>query len=238
MHDKKRRIRRFSTHEEVLQQHVDTLGTELGPIYNALYNECALLHIKWQQYVELFGTKPERIDLLNEAASLFFKIIADTLWDDTLLHLTKLTDPPGSGKKKQRLTIQRLPRLIADDIFKVEVEQLIDAAVKATEFARDWRNRRIAHRNLALAIKQTPAGLTPASREKIKNALEAVTLCLQRVHEFYFNSKILFGVSPEPNGAVDLLYVINDGIEARRKRLQRLRDSRILPEDIEPPPSV
>ena len=43
------------------------LGPEVGLVYNALYNKCVLLHVKWRQYLELFGTKPERLDLLNRS---------------------------------------------------------------------------------------------------------------------------------------------------------------------------
>jgi hypothetical protein len=224
-----------SSAEEVQQEHLGTLGPNLGPVYHALYNECAWLHIKWQQYVELYGTKPERIKLLNKSASLFFRIIEDILWDDILLHLSKLTDPPGSGKKKQRLTIRRLPNLISDETFRSEVENLVDSAVKATEFARDWRNRRIAHRNLALAIKETSISLAPASRKQIKDALEAISRPIQRINEFYFNSQIRFGLISEPKGAIDLLYVMHEGIQAREKRRQRLRKGIIQKEDMEPP---
>lgn len=229
---------RYSTAEEVQQEHLDTLGPNLGPVYHALYNECAWLHIKWRQYVELYGTKPERIKLLNQAASLFFRIIEDTLWDDILLHLSKLTESTGSGKKKQRLTIRRLPNLISDNEFRCEVDALVDSAVNAAEFARDWRNRRIAHRNLALAIKEASTPLALASRRQVKDAIGAVTRTLQRVHEFYFNSEILFGSIPEPNGAIDLLYVIQDGIRARENRRQRLREGKITQDDLHPPSEI
>lgn len=235
MPDRKRNIRRYSTSEEVRQQHLDTLGPELGPVYHALYNECAWLHIKWQQYVALYGTKPERIELLNRAAGLFFRIIEDTLWDDILLHLTKLTDRPSTYNKKKNLTIRLLPQMIADNTFRSEIENLVAAAVKATEFAHDRRNRHIAHRDLALAIKEEAIPLMPASREQVEDALEALSCPIQRIHEFYFNSQIRFGSIPEPNGAIDLLYVIYDGIRARENRRRILRGEKIRKEDMEPP---
>ena len=57
-------------------------------------------------------------------------------------------------------------------------ERIADALV-ATEFCRDWRNRHIAHRDLQLALKQGAEPLKPASRSKVREALEA----LKRLHE-------------------------------------------------------
>lgn len=43
--------------EEVQKQHLDILGPDLGPVYHSLYNDCVWLHVKWRQYVELYGIK-------------------------------------------------------------------------------------------------------------------------------------------------------------------------------------
>jgi hypothetical protein len=40
--------------DEVKAHRMKTLGPELGLVYNALYNKCVLLHVKWRQYLELF----------------------------------------------------------------------------------------------------------------------------------------------------------------------------------------
>ncbi|WP_408068516.1 AbiU2 domain-containing protein [Vineibacter terrae] len=57
------------------------------------------LHVKWEEYVELYGKRQSRVDLLNEAAPLFFRIVQDALWADTLLHIARLTDEPNSYDK-------------------------------------------------------------------------------------------------------------------------------------------
>ena len=142
---------RYQSAEEVKEGHIAAMGPSLGPLYHELWNECAWLHMKWHQYVELFGTSPKRIDLLNGAASMFFRIVQDTLWDDTLLHLARLTDRPETGRKPN-LTVKRFPALVDDPDVRNEVEGLVNRADEKTAFARDWRNRRIAHRDLQLAL--------------------------------------------------------------------------------------
>src|SRR2546430_16292006 len=72
---------------------------------NALWNEVAWLHAKWHEYKELYGEKPPRLELLNRASGFFFRIVQDTLWENTLLHLARLTDPSRSAgdRKSTRL---------------------------------------------------------------------------------------------------------------------------------------
>jgi hypothetical protein len=48
------------------------MGDALGSQFDVLWQEVSRLHIKRAEYVELFGSKPNRVDLLNRAASAFF----------------------------------------------------------------------------------------------------------------------------------------------------------------------
>ena len=68
---------RFMSAEEVRLDHLAKMGSDLGPVFNAIHNEVGWLYVKWDQYRALFGTKPGRIDLLNEGAPLFFHIMQD-----------------------------------------------------------------------------------------------------------------------------------------------------------------
>ena len=229
----------YMTAYEVEQEHLRVMGAEMGPLFHRLYNECAWLQITWAQYVELFGTKPERIDLLNQAAGLFFRIVQDTLWENTLLSLTRLTDPPESGGKNN-LTIRRLPTLLKEaDREEKEVERLVSNANDATKFARDWRNRHIAHRDLSLSLGQGAEPLAPASRKQVKEAIDAVCNVIQRVYLIYLHSELRLGVMPpQLDGAESLVYVIRDGVEADEARRKRLLDGKPHPEDLDAPRAV
>jgi hypothetical protein len=80
------------TPEEVEQRYVDAMGPELGRTFNKLFIEFCQLHVKWREYVTLFGTQ-SRIDLLSKTATGFFGLIEDSLFEDILLHICRLTDP-------------------------------------------------------------------------------------------------------------------------------------------------
>src|ERR1041385_83262 len=50
--------------EEGLEHNRRTLGDLLGADYTELSNELSYLYYRWNQYRHLFGTSPERIELL------------------------------------------------------------------------------------------------------------------------------------------------------------------------------
>lgn len=220
----------YSNAEEVKQHYVERMGEELGSVFDALWNEVAWLYKEWSEFVELFGTKPSRIELLNETASLFFKIVQASLWEGTLLHIARLTDPPISAGK-QNLTIKRLPNLIQVPEVAAKVTKLIEVAVEKAKFCRDWRNRYIAHCDLQLAIDEGAKPLTPVSKMQVKDALEAIAAVLNAIAEYYIRSTTAFGAMPGLYGAESLLYVIDDGLKAEKARQERIRAGQLRPDD-------
>ena len=101
--------------EELRAEHRAVLGEALGGVFHELHNQFYWLQFKWQQYVELFGTSPARIDLLNEAAASFFHHLQDALWVDLLIHISRLTDPPKS-RGRGNLTFAVLPDLVGEPL--------------------------------------------------------------------------------------------------------------------------
>jgi hypothetical protein len=218
------------TADEVKKQHVEKMGDDLGSLFHALWNEVAWLYSKWDEYVELFGTKPSRIELLNKSAPLFFRTVQDSLWADTLLHIARLTDPPKSAGKSN-LTIQRLSGLV-DKKVETNVSNLTKIAIEKTAFCRDWRNRRIAHRDLKLAMGEGAKPLEPASRAMVKDALKGIAAVLNAISEYYLDSTIMFDVIKGSFGAVSLLYVLDDGLQAESERRNRIKSGEYRQDDL------
>jgi hypothetical protein len=158
---------------EVKSNYVEKMGKELGTQFYALWEEFATLAMKWGEYEALYGGGSKRVDLLNEAARTFFWIVGNVLWDDTLLHISRLTDP--SSKDMENLTIRNLPGLVEDRAIKADLHRLINTAGDKVKSIRDWRNHRIAHCNRELIINNEPARpLEPASKEQVREALIAI----------------------------------------------------------------
>ncbi len=202
--------------EDSKRENIAKLGEELGILFNELWNETAWLHLKWGEYVELFGTSPSRIDLLNQSAPLFFRTVQDTLWESVLLHIARLLDPPQS-MGKSNLSLQRLPNLLNEEISATVSTQINDAKIK-TEFCRDWRNRHIAHHDLELALGEELTPLASASRLQVKQALESIVKVLNTISEFYMESTLFFDIMSKPGSAENLIYILDDGIKAETER--------------------
>jgi hypothetical protein len=218
------------TAEELEQHHVEVMGEELGTLYHALWNELAWLYSKWGEFVELFGTKPSRIELVNKVAGHFFRIVQDSLWEGCLLHIARLTDPPKSAGK-ENLTIMNLPDLITDEKIKKHLSELIGVAVEKADFCRDWRNRHIAHKDLGLAMKTGAEPLKPASRAKVKEVLSSISDVLNAVSGHYMDSTTMFEGTGGSGEAVSLLYVLDDGLRADEERNERRRAGNYRAED-------
>jgi len=224
---------RHRTAEEAKRDSVECMGGPLGKLFHALWQEHAWLYAKWEEYLVLYGTKPSRIDLLNRVAPCFFRIIQDVLWEDIVLHIARLTDPRKSAGKAN-LTIRRLPDLVDDSNTAQALRGLISIAIQSSEFCRDWRNRHIAHRDLKLVLEKDIVPLEPANRKKIKDALDSIAEVLNAVSQQYTDSETIFDIGEAPEGALSLLYVIDDGLKAGAERKERMRSGKYRKGDFSP----
>lgn len=184
--------------EEVNRRYVAAMGKGLGQFFALLWNECAWLHWKWSDYVILFGSKTGRVDLLNRAAPAFFKLVQNAMWEDVLLHVCRLTDSPKSCGK-ETLTLRRLPDLVSPTIRR-DVKSFLQEAVFKAAFARDWRNRHIAHRDLGLAMDKRANPLAQASRRRVKDVLDAIVSLLNYIEHQQCGSTTMYEyASPHGN---------------------------------------
>jgi len=225
------------TAEEAKAQYVAKMGVALGNQFAALWQELANLYLKCNEFIELFGTKPSQIELLDKAASGFFHMIQGVMWEDLLPHLARIADPPNSLKRKDKanLTIQNLPALVADETTKTAVSRLVATAVGKTSFCREWRNRHIAHRDLALALEQPAAPLPEADIAQVKEALEAFASVLNAVQQRYMDATTAFAAIASLRGATSLLYALDDADRAHKKRQERLERGEVTDEDARQP---
>jgi len=197
-----------------------------------LWQEVATIHFHWSEFKELFHNKKSRIDLLNKSAGLFFRMVQDGLWEGTLLHIARLTDPPHTGSKdRSNLSVQNLSALIGDANLKALVERLAKIAVMDAAFCRDWRNRRIAHRDLGLALNASAKPLADASVKHVDASLNAIVAVMNAGDGHYCDSETRYDLGRPHRGAISLLYVLDDGIKAREAREDKLKSGNLDPRD-------
>jgi hypothetical protein len=127
-------------------EHVSAMGQVLGERFHDLSNELLYNHLIWNDYRAL-NADPTSISLLNATAPVFFWSLEHVMWESVIISICRLTDKTEiSGKST--LSLRRLPLLIDDESLKQEANRLVEDAVNRTEFARTWRNRRLAHTEL------------------------------------------------------------------------------------------
>jgi len=224
------------TAEELEKRNIAAMGEELGKQYTALNNEVALLHLYWKEFVELFGTNQKRLDRLNQAAPGFFRMLQDELFQTNMLHIARLTDPPKSAGR-DNLTLKNLPNVVSDKNLKNHLLGLLALADQATTFCRDWRNRRFAHHDLALATddnKATP--LETVNKEKVNEALKSLSDVLNAVERHYFRGGTSYDAIAAHNGAATLLHVLGDGVKQKERREKLIAAGKF--DDLDLPESV
>jgi AbiU2 len=206
-------------------------GPVLGAQYSVLWQEVASIHHNWTEFVELFHSNSKRKELMRRAALGFFEMVGDSLREGVLLHIGRLTDRSVS-MGKANLTIQNLPDLVDDADVKKRVSELVRVTLEKTEFARDWRNRWIAHQDLKLALGEgTVDPLPTAQREQVDEALKAIVDVMNEVDIYFTGSETRYDLLTPHHGAVALLYVIDDGLKREDEREERRRKGDWSPDD-------
>lgn len=157
----------------VRAEFVQAFPAGTGDLAHELWQSIAHLHLKWKDYRALFGTSPERIDLLNRVAPAFFGYLEPVMRHDVVLAITRLTDPAGSGIRVNASLARLLdviePQVDASTIEKWRI-QLGELEV-ATEPLRAIRNRFLAHEDLATALNYHPQPLPGFSRADVESLL-------------------------------------------------------------------
>ena len=220
--------------EEVRERNIKAMGKDLGELFTELSNELTWLFWRWSQFEKLFGNEKSRIDVLNSTSPMFFGIVQDALWLDTLLGISRLAGPASTGhgkREKQNLSVRRIPDLLVDVTLQAEVSQLIGDVVRDAEFAMDWRNRHIAHRDLDLSLGHPASPLAPASRQAVNGALDSLAGVLNRLDLHYFDSETGYRSSPLNADADDLFFYLRAGLRREANRQKQLEMGEYRPED-------
>ncbi len=192
------------TAEEVRVEYIAAMGSELGGCFYSLYHELVLVHAKWLEYRELYAHSSDRLDLLNRTSGFFFKIVQDGLWDDVLLHIARITDPVRTAGN-ENLTIQILPPLIEDRELQKEARIHLERCIEKSVFAREHRNKRLAHRDLLLASDEKAVPLSGVSRAHIEDMLASLRELMNKLDHHYRDTTVMYERFVAQTGARSLI---------------------------------
>ncbi len=198
------------------------MGSDLGPLCCELRDDFDWLRRKWSNFQELFGKGQERIDLLNMVASNFFYFLHRLFFEDAMLHLCRLTDPPRM-RDRETLTVMALTDTVPDPALKASVEAKTKEVREDCEFARKWRNRRLAHTDLGTLREGHALALPSVDSAKIETALKSIDDLLTLVEDHYGLPHIL--LASDPWGAKPLIHHLERAKGAIDDEQQRWREA-------------
>ena len=211
--------------DPVRTQYEAELGPQLGAVFAELWQELTGLLLIWQEFRALFAEGPERIQILNKSTGSFFFLLQKLMWEMILLCLARLTDPassPGRGTRAN-LTVLALEPFVKSEL-QPGIKRLANVALERTAFARDWRNRYVAHKDLALALGQSNAQpLSSGSRADVTAAIEAIGEMLNFIDRAYNDRTTWLELIEPLTGAQSLVRVIERGL----KGLEEDRDAEL-----------
>lgn len=156
--------------------------------YFSIENEVTLLMEKWQVYRNLFQNQ-QNAKVLWECSDVVYSVFIESLKDDLIMTISRLTDKAVTGKSKNstlfRLYID-LKNLLENRYYTQSVldeekeksdkknfpifEQYLQELEVDIEQLKNMRNKRKAHRDLETILKEHRNELT---QEVIKNDFDA-----------------------------------------------------------------
>jgi len=201
------------------------IPTEVQDLYKSLQQELIWTHAKWKTYRQLFAVDQKRIEILNASAPFFFRVVQQTLFEDTLLSISRLTDPPRTMGKENLslpLLVERLKIHAPEDLIDQLEHDIDEIDMRCTAF-RDWRNRRLAHSDLDTSLKVTNDPLPGVSHEDIESALGAIRELMNHVSFHYEDSETLYAEFKSWSGSDRLINLVQQAIaleQAERDEVQ------------------
>jgi hypothetical protein len=180
--------------------------------------------------VELFGTGQERVEVLNWSAPYFFELVHDIFFEATLLRICRLTDPAKQGKK-DNVSINLLPPIIDQKIAGIVKDRIAEIKLESV-FARDWRNRHIAHHDFALTFDEAAEPLARVTRKMVDSTIGKLNTLLNVVEEHYTGANIAFEHFIARGQADDLVQVLYDIFEDDQQFTERSKTNTLTKEDL------
>ena len=224
-------MKNLKTADEVKKEMMDKMGADFGSLFDSLRNELLWLTYKWIEFRELYATMESRIELLNASSPFLFFTLQKVLWDNLLLGVARITDPPSSGGKRN-ITFEAVPQFIDDATFRSEVVEILSKIKDESKFCRDWRNRRIDHNDHALSLdKPNAKPLEIATRLKFITTIDLIHKLYNKVSLKYLGSQSAFEYLTSEGGAISLLNVIEEGLRFKQEKFEKMLNGDYSPDN-------
>jgi hypothetical protein len=128
------------------------MPTAIDEVFQPLRNEVLDIHMAWRLYREAFATSKERVILLNRYAGVWFGYAQAAMYDDIVVSIFRLLDPPNQGKGRDNLALARLADVVETDsqtVLASVIRTIRNRVENLLQPFAEWRNKRVAHNDLS-----------------------------------------------------------------------------------------
>jgi hypothetical protein len=165
---------------------------DLEPCLTVIQDQLTFIYARWNVLIELFGSGPANIDVINRTLPHFFVLLQNTYLDDVIIGIGRLLDSEKTGRNKNLslASLYKILSLSAHVQLAKEVEAAIDRINVLEKPLRDHRNRKIAHNDyrIALQLEQLP----PLYISNVNESLMSLALLLNSISIYFRNSETEF----------------------------------------------
>jgi len=186
------------------------MAQKIDKLLQAISEELGELHLKWLLFSQLYEDE-EIVELLNESAPTFFGVCQSVFLNDIILSISRLTDSSKTGDK-ENLTLARIVDIIDPSSvqLKTELVETLEIVKNSCDFARNHRNRRVAHTDLKTYFQDHPEPLLSITREKIEEALLGLRAFVNKVELHFTQNEMGYEYLAIAEGASSLIGCLYD----------------------------
>lgn len=220
--------------EEIRLELINDMGEDLGTVFYHLRNRLLDCFFLWQDYKTLYFDKKERVEILNNAAAQFFGRIQKILQDKVVLDLCKLSDPAGikkNGEELYNISYNRVMELVTESLHE-EMAEVNDNLNSAISELKHHRHKRIGHNDFKTAESIRKSELKGITVEAIDKVFGLMQDAFNIIINHYQNATTPFHYLESHPSAKGLLYVLHDGLEARKERQERFINGNYTEQDV------
>jgi hypothetical protein len=218
--------------KEVLKRNQEVLGIKLGEYFSYIYDDVYYLIYVWQEFNELFGKSTKRLDVLNESTSSFFSLVQNLMMANIVLGICRLTDPIKPPRiDTTHLSLYILPKEINEPNFKKEIYTICSKIKKEAKEIRDARDNYIAHTDYQ---KLVDGQVMKIQYDSVEKTIDLFYQVLKAFYVKYYKSDLQKEIVTPLKGAETLLYLINDGIEYRKRKYEKIMAGNFSEDDKSP----
>lgn len=149
--------------------------------FEAIDRSVQQVFTRWEIYTQLFDSGGENVDLLNASGSYVFFLLQRLLLDDTILALSRLTDPPATNRH-ENASIKHLIVLVRSSLASPDAND-VDVSLGNLErhvsTARTHRDKAIAHADLQQAVGS--ASLPDIAYAELEGAMQELQKLMLRL---------------------------------------------------------